>query len=67
MGVTATVIGVGVGAALIGGAAGAGTTYYIYKKNKEREEEQMLQYQQNLLRDNYGNNRRISVRYHRIA
>ena len=67
MGITATAIGLGVGAALIGGAAGAGTTYYIYQRRKQREREEFNRYQQSLLRDNYANNRRISARYHRIA
>ena len=64
MGITATAI---VGAVLIGGAAGAGTTYYIHQRRKEREREEFNRYQQSLLRDNYANNRRITVIYHRIA
>ena len=37
MGMTATLIGVGVGAALIGGASGAVATHIVQKRIKERE------------------------------
>ena len=64
MGVTATCIGIGVGAALIGGASGAGTYYYI-EQRKKRQELMALQRYKERLADNDLYNRRIRSVYNR--
>ena len=64
MGVTATCIGIGVGAALIGGASGAGTYYYMEQRNKRKELLALQRYKEQLA-DNDLYNRRIRSVYNR--
>ena len=63
MGMTATLIGVGVGAALIGGASGAVATHIVQKRIKEREYTELV----NRINNNYTSSRGVRRRYKRIS
>lgn len=63
MGMTATIIGVGVGAALIGGASGAVATHIVQKRIRDKEFEEI----QRRINDDYRNSRGVIRRYNRIS
>ena len=65
MGVTSTIIGVTVGAALIGGASGAAVYHYSRKRAEEEQLQQVLNYKRQFQNANLTN-RRTLCRYNRI-
>ena len=65
MGVTGTIIGVTVGAALIGGASGAAVYHYKQKRAEEEQYEQIMNYKRQFQNANISN-RRAVCRYSRI-
>ena len=65
MGVTSTIIGVTVGAALIGGASGAAVYHYSRKRAEEEQFQQVLNYKRQFQNANLTN-RRTLCRYNRI-
>jgi len=65
MGVTSTIIGVTVGAALIGGASGAATYHFINKRQQEQQYQEVMNYKRQFQNANL-NNRRAICRYNKI-
>ena len=66
MGITSSLVGIGIGAALLGGAAGATTTYIIEKRRREQQHTQLINNFKRRLPDSQINNRRIVSRYNKL-
>ena len=65
MGITGTIIGATVGAALIGGASGAAVYHYSKKRAEEEQYQQVINYKRQFQNANIAN-RRAVCRYSRI-
>ena len=65
MGVTSTIIGVTVGAALIGGASGAAVYHLSKKRAEDQQYQQIMNYKRQFQNANISN-RRAVCRYSRI-
>ena len=65
MGVTGTIVGVAVGAALIGGASGAAVYHYKQKQQQDEQYQGAINYKRQFQNANIAN-RRAVCRYSRI-
>ena len=65
MGITGTIIGVTVGAALIGGASGAVVSHYYNKHQQNQQYQEVMNYKRQFQNANL-NNRRAICRYSKI-
>jgi hypothetical protein len=65
MGVTGTIVGVAVGAALIGGASGAAVYHYKQKQQQDEQYQEVINYKRQFQNANL-NNRRAICRYSKI-
>jgi hypothetical protein len=65
MGITGTIIGATVGAALIGGGSGAAVYHYSKKRAEEEQYQQVINYKRQFQNANFAN-RRAVCRYSRM-
>lgn len=65
MGITGTIIGVTVGAALIGGASGAAVYHYNKYQQEQQQYQEVMNYKRQFQNANL-NNRRAICRYSKI-